>query len=679
MKILTQTQMIQYMAGVKALTPADGRTRKDGNYLDCVCAFDIETSTIMVDGLEQAVMFIWQFACEDRVTYGRTWPEYARLLDQIREVTPPETRLVIYVHNLSFEFQFLAGIFSFSPDDVFCTAPRKVLRARCDQVEYRCSYLLSNDTLAGFGGKHHVEHLKQSGYKFDYLKTRYSWTPLTLFEMKYALYDVVGLVEAVHAEMAMNGDDLYSIPLTSTGYVRRDVRKVLYHFNHTYQRWLQPDSPHLYNRLRECFRGGNTHANRFFSDQTLEAEDGPYWKFDISSSYPTQMCMERMPMSTWRPGPTDPKLIADLRSRGYCMLVVLQCFQIRLRDKFNGFPPLSESKCRHVYQPILDNGRILSAVYLETTLTDIDLDILLDNYTGEFTFIETWYCKYDYLPVELRDYIKKLYIDKTALKGVTGDIDGESAEVRYMQAKARINSIYGLSVQDNIGRPLVKYINGEYKPDPEFDIENAIAKNLKGAYMSYSWGCWITALARRSLERSIRQAEKTGFVLYCDTDSIMGCGPIDLTELNNERIYYAKKWGCYADDVKGHPHYMGLYEQEDDMKTFKTMGAKKYAYTDSDDKVHITIAGVAKMKGAEQLAKAGGLDAMKDGFTFKEVNTEAVYNDLPDYGSIIIDGHEQHITRNVALVPSDYTLGLTGEYNYILEHPEVFRDIWAEY
>lgn len=115
------------------------------------------------------------------------------------------------------------------------------------------------------------------------------------------------------------------------------------------------------------------------------------------------------------------------------------------------------------------------------------------------------------------------------------------------------------------------------------------------------------------------------------------------------------------------------------MKTFKTMGAKKYAYTDSDDKVHITIAGVAKKKGADQLADAGGLDAMKDGFTFKEVNTEAVYNDLPDYGSVIIDGHEQHITRNVALVPSDYTMGLTGEYTYILEHPEVFRDIWAEY
>lgn len=357
------------------------------------------------------------------------------------------------------------------------------------------------------------------------------------------------------------------------------------------------------------------------------------------------------------------------------MLVVVECFEIRLKDKYDGFPPLSESKCRRVYQPVLDNGRILSAVYLESTMTDIDLDIMLDHYTADdIRFVETWYCKYDYLPQELRDYVRQLYIDKTALKGVAG----EMAEIRYMQSKARINSVYGLSVQDNIGKPLIKYINGEYLPDPAFDLDNAVRKNIQAAYMSYSWGCWITAGARMDLELAIKEASRTGFVIYCDTDSIMGCGPADLSDLNEQRKYYAIKHGCHATDIKGKEHYMGYYEREPDMKTYKTLGAKKYAYTDDQDQVHITIAGVAKKKGAEQLQQDGGLDMLSTGYVFRGVNSEAIYNDQ-DYGMYSIDGHELYISKNVALLPSDYSVGLTGEYTYILEHPDIFVDVWQEY
>ena len=39
---------------------------------------------------------------------------------------------------------------------------------------------------------------------------------------------------------------------------------------------------------------------------------------------------------------------------------------------------------------------------------------------------------------------------------------------------------------------------------------------------------------------------------------------------------------------------MGLFEIEDHIKRFKTMGAKKYAYEDDEGKLHITIAGVNK-------------------------------------------------------------------------------------
>lgn len=110
------------------------------------------------------------------------------------------------------------------------------------------------------------------------------------------------------------------------------------------------------------------------------------------------------------------------------------------------------------------------------------------------------------------------------------------------------------------------------------------------------------------------------------------------------------------------------------MDEFRTLGAKKYAYT-IDGKVYITIAGVGKKAGAKILQNAGGLDEMQEGFIFHGATSDAVYNDF-NYGQFYIDGHELYISKNVALVPGDYTLGLTSEYSYILEHPEIFYDVW---
>ena len=78
--------------------------RKKQKYMDAVCAFDIETSTL--PDMEQSIMYIWQFQLDDICTvYGRTWEEYFTFLRRIREEIRPNA-LVIYVHNLSFEFQF---------------------------------------------------------------------------------------------------------------------------------------------------------------------------------------------------------------------------------------------------------------------------------------------------------------------------------------------------------------------------------------------------------------------------------------------------------------------------------------------------------------------------------------------------------------------------------------------
>ena len=183
-------------------------------YKDLVCAFDIETTRI--EEIDQSIMYIWQFQVDEICTvYGRTWAEYLEFIDGICAALGDDY-LVVYVHNLSYEFQFLAGIYPFKASEVFAVESRKVLKCEMfGHIEYRCSYLQTNMSLAQFTKKMGVKHQKLSGAEFDYTKNRYPWTELTGRELEYCVNDVWGLVEAIKAEMQRDNDNLYTIPITS--------------------------------------------------------------------------------------------------------------------------------------------------------------------------------------------------------------------------------------------------------------------------------------------------------------------------------------------------------------------------------------------------------------------------------------------------------------------------------
>ena len=86
---------------------------------------------------------------------------------------------------------------------------------------------------------------------FDYSKIRYPWTKLTPDELAYCVHDVQCLVEAITREMSADGDDLASIPMTSTGYVRRDAKAAM-RSKEAFHAWLEPQLPDwdLYLALR---------------------------------------------------------------------------------------------------------------------------------------------------------------------------------------------------------------------------------------------------------------------------------------------------------------------------------------------------------------------------------------------------------------------------------------------
>ena len=280
----------------------------------------------------------------------------------------------------------------------------------------------------------------------------------------------------------------------------------------------------------------------------------------------------------------------------------------------------------------------------------------------------------------------------------------------YDKQKALLNSIYGMMCQRLVKRQPVFSLTGDWDDDmTKTDEELFYAANQK-AFVCYQWACWVTAWARYELftgifniENTINENGERAHFVYCDTDSLKYIGKVDWTEYNNARIAECLETGSFATDPKGITHYMGVFESENNPATgyaylqFRTMGAKKYAYIsdytshetrtikigDSEytylhigpGACHVTVSGVNKALGGSELDEHDGLNSFTEGFTFiKAGGTESVYSDKPRRKWYRKGKHKAEITANVSILPSTYTLGISGEYDRILRYEENYLD-----
>lgn len=688
-------------------TKGNQRTRNIVTYKDVVSAFDIETTRLHDYTREElqtardagtplndeTTMYIWQWCFtwniskdpanpeyKETVIYGRTWKAFKAFIKSLEPIFK-KSSLMVFIHNEAYEFQFVRSVLPFKADDVFNVKARQPIKATTGFLEFRCSYKQSNMSLRKFAENMQTPHQKT---ELDYDKKRYWYTPLTQKELEYAVNDVYCLVEAIVIRMFNEGDTLYTIPLTSTGYVRRDVKASVNAEPYTLKQ-IKSMMPNLsvYKELKEAFRGGNTHANRYFSNEVIKGE--LIHSADRSSSYPAVICNREYPMTKFEPVycVTNRNVLKLLNSHKRAMLMRVKFTGVSLVDDFWGCPYISLSKCRNLTDGEFDNGRVLSASYLETTVTDVDLRIILEEYKiKNIEFEDVYSARYGKIPDAIVKKVIEYYEKKTSLKGVAGQ------EYFYTKNKNLLNSIYGMMVQELV-KVLILYAHGstegeigEFMPDPVADEAEILKKSEKRGFLNYAWGVWVTAWARYELEQGIKLVHNTpgADFIYCDTDSVKYLGDVDWTNYNNARISESTASGSLATDPEGITHYMGVFEQEHDMSEFVTMGAKKYAYIDAkDNSLTITVAGVGKKAGAKELqekAKEQGiadpLDLFREGFTFIDAGgLEAVYNDRPYSDTIPVITNEEgkpiELTSNVTLRPSTYTLGLTAEYRELIE------------
>ena len=691
-----------------------GRSKKKSiKYLDIVSAFDIETTSL--PDIKHAFMYMWQWSfynlssCEWVTVFGRTWEEWRECMETVIGVIPDGHAIVVLDHNLSFEFQFLREYIDFSIDDVFATESRAVVKCRAyGKLEYRCTMRHSNTGLSVYTKQWNVEHVKLSGDDFGYDKIRYPWTELSHDEILYGLHDVIGLIEAYCAEMKYWKDDLYTVPLTSTGYVRRICKNAWSTLNYLERRAWMPKME-IIDLLEEAFRGGDTHANRLYATPDhCEAIITHVQSWDRASSYPDVLINCMYPLGDWyrlqsKKQDWIKREIVEKYVYEYNKAVLSRVHMrnVRLKNRYWAVPYIPKAKLGYYENIVTDNGRIISADVLSMTITDVDWRIISAEYDFDAVyFSDTYYCRYRYLPDAFRDVVREFFRRKTLLKGSP---EGSLEEIEYHLQKQLLNALYGMAAQHVI-KESVYYIadTGDYMNEIDYNIalrtkefedaykesgkeisandrkkfhkemekyrkerrQELLDKTNKSAFLPYSIGVWCTAWARYELHRILWEVDKQGGEnIYVDTDSNKFSGNVDLTELNKSYMERALKNNAYADDKNGIRHYMGVYEYEYSGE-FATMGAKKYVVKkDGEDKLRITIAGVNKQKGAKELEKNGGFAAFRTGMKFVDAGgVKGIYNDK-GYGEITVDGHTLYIGSNVCLLPDTYTLSSCDDYS----------------
>lgn len=686
------------------------KNEKRIEYMEASCAFDIETTSFYrsPDGARSslrpqgkgwektAAMYAWVFGIDGKVCVGRTWGGFLSILDGLSahyNLNPKSRRMIVYVHNFSFEFQFLKDRIKW--DHVFAMGQRDPLFAVTEGgVEFRCSYHLFGYSLATVG-KHLLKYpVRKMVGDLDYSLLRNQDTPLSEKEWTYIIHDGLVVMAAVEEERERLGG-IGRIPLTKTGYVRRYARGACLYASPShkvgvvkYERYQDLmkactiKSLEEYRQLKRGFQGGFTHADAWAVGKTIRDVES----FDFRSSYPAAMISEQFPMGPGKRIEVTNQRDFDYYRKRYCCLFDLELWGVV--DSFQWDHYLSLSKCWQVDGAVVDNGRIVTADHLRTTITEVDYSILEKTYSWRRKAVANFriYPRAP-LPRDFAHAILDLYKKKTELKHVKG------MEQEYQHSKEQLNSCYGMTVTD-IVKDESTYEDGEWtveKADPE---KSLIKYNkAKNRFLFYPWGVWVTAYARRNLWRGIFECGSD--YLYSDTDSVKICNAknhADFFRRYDESITAKIRknleyWGLDPDlaspkTVEGIPMPLGTWDNDAHYRRFKTLGAKRYIDEDGGG-ISITVAGVAK-SGAAWLVEKGKkegkdpFDLFDEGLVFDEEgsgkNLHTYIDDPVDCVLTDYLGHAApiHELSGTHLEPTTYDMSLSASFvDYLMGIREI--------
>lgn len=654
-------------------------------------------------------MYLWSCTINGHTVYGRTWYEWVKLLKMIdHEYKEFKQGVLIWIHNFSFEQTFMSGYEDFT-DRVFATnahRPIYSLENDFDRFTFRCSLMLTNQSLDSLTKE--FEAHKQKG--FDYDLYRHYDTELTEEELKYSEYDTLSLYYAIKKRKDQNGGVWAGLPLTSTGYVRKACREHLQATKKYFKMrkdvllCTAKDDEYLYRMLVTMFAGGLTHSNAVYVGNILS----DVWSFDKTSDYPFQLCFHKFPFKFQE---VRVEKFKELFKQREDYALCIQCVLTELQATTN-HSIISGSKVQDIAErnedktPTLelDNGRIRYAKKIVYNCTEMDFETLLLFYRFKDVKITKLYCsKKQYLNIEFVKFILQTYMMKTTLK----DVEGREDE--YGRYKALLNGIYGMCVL-NILKKMFHFDGLDYiGTDPSFEVVEDYA-NKFSTFLLYQHGVWCTSYARNELAHIIKDNPETA---YYDTDSakIKYTPEVvkyfeklnekivkEVTAVMKERDIPEEMYN--PEDINGNKHFLGLFEIDGKYKEFKTLGAKRYIYTNSKrgkdgvelwngDFLHATVAGCNKVIFATALKNDNPIDPFKSfnnnfkisASDMKEIQRkderakpklthkynivkQPFHYKLTDHNGVT---RKVRITSNVYLHGADFSMNLSKDFKELLE------------
>lgn len=629
-------------------------------YYNVACAFDIETSSWYENSEKRACMYIWQFGINGYCFIGRTWKEfktlYKYLIDNFKEAS-----FICYVHNLSFEYQWIKEHFKWSK--VFEVDDRKPVQCITkDGFEFRCSYMLSGKRLEATAEDLFVYKVSKL-HTLDYKLIRTSDTVLSNDELQYCINDIKVVMSFIQESIERDGG-IINIPLTKTGYVRKKCKEACFgkgDDRKKYRNFMKrlTLTEELYDMCRRAFQGGYVHCNLLHSGQIRKRVAS----FDLTSSYPTVMIAYNLfPMSA--PFKVKPKSKDEFMDyiKYYACMFDITFNNIKLKEK-QFMPYISLSKCWYIENEKVDNGRILSASKLSTTITEQDWDVISAFYDWDQVSIGDMYVwERGYLPTQLVDTILKLYEDKTQLKGVEGQ------EVNYYMSKSDLNSTFGMAV-----------MSLEKQASSIEEYNNSYTR-----FLYYPWGVWITAIARKNLFLGINEMGED--LIYSDTDSLKVMHYQDhmewIDKYNNwiqNKLKVAMKYHGFDENrvcpknKEGKDCPLGVWDFEGISQQFKGLRAKAYLVK-KDGKYKLTMSGVNSKAAIDYMLENGNpMDQFKDGLYIPAGRTGKLTHTYIDYEiKGIVEDYQGNKTKYnekscVHLDDADFTIDSDAEFkNFII-------------
>ena len=672
------------------------KNSKRVEYINIPAELDIESSSFYdVDNKKTAIMYCFTLGINGHSYFGRTYDDLFQMLNLFKEQfgLSLTRRLIIYIHNLAYEFQFLYKRFRWNK--IFAAKNRTPITALTeDGIEFRCSLLLSGYSLAKVGENLQTYKVEKMVGDLDYDLIRHSETPMNDKEIGYVLHDGLVVMAYIQEQIESHKNNISRIPLTKTGEVRKYCRDACLYggggshkkagkFYHAYRNIIRGTnirSVNEYKQLKRAFSGGFTHANALMVNRKIKNVTS----FDFTSSYPYIMISEKFPML--RGKLVEIKTHDEFRKSldKYCCLFDITFFEIEPIINFEHY--ISFSHCRNTKNYMLDNGRLISADEVTLTITEQDFFIIEKCYRWKkFQIFNFRRYMRNYLPTPFVKSILDLYKKKTELKGITGK------EIEYLHSKELLNSCYGMCVTDICREEIPFDIENNKWLDekPIIDYEKNIGKynNSKQRFLSYAWGIWVTAYARRNLWNGILEFQND--YIYSDTDSVKVINYEKhkkyIEDYNNKvaaKLKTAMEYHdipfemCLPKTIDGIPKLIGVWDNETEKgyeytySIFKTLGAKRYMVEYPNGKHSLTISGLNKKVAIPYLEKnySDIFDAFEEDmyippeFTGKNTHT---YIDEPRDGYVtdyLGNTKDYHELTCVHMAGADYTLSLAREY-----------------